>query len=60
MARTLFEVESEITKTQYELKNVHGSKTEVYARITGYYRPTHRWNIGKREEFRLRKPYEVK
>lgn len=33
--------------------------TEVYSRITGYYRPLANWNDGKREEFNDRKEYEV-
>ena len=34
-----------------------GEKTEVYSRITGYYRPVQNWNDGKREEFSDRKEY---
>ena len=36
-----------------------GKKTEVYSRITGYYRPVQNWNDGKLEEFKMRKVYEV-
>ena len=36
-----------------------GEKTEVYSRITGYYRPVQNWNDGKAEEFRERKVYNV-
>lgn len=36
-----------------------GGKTEVYSRITGYYRPLQNWNDGKSEEFLERKTYEV-
>ncbi len=36
-----------------------GSKTEVYSRITGYYRPVQNWNDGKSEEFKERKTYDV-
>lgn len=34
-------------------------KTEVYSRVAGYYRPVKCWNKGKREEFRLRKPFRI-
>ena len=34
-----------------------GAKTEVYSRITGYYRPVQNWNIGKTQEFKDRKTY---
>ena len=36
-----------------------GEKTEVYSRITGYYRPVQNWNEGKMEEFKERKTYDV-
>ncbi len=34
-----------------------GKPTEVYSRITGYYRPVQNWNDGKAQEFRDRKTY---
>ncbi len=34
-----------------------GQSTEVYSRITGYYRPVQNWNDGKIQEFRERKVY---
>ena len=36
-----------------------GRKTEVYSRITGYYRPVQNWNDGKSEEFKNRKTYNI-
>jgi len=36
-----------------------GKKTEVYSRITGYYRPVQNWNDGKSQEFKDRKVYDV-
>ena len=36
-----------------------GEKTEVYSRITGYYRPVQNWNDGKAQEFRDRKVYDI-
>ena len=36
-----------------------GKKTEVYSRITGYYRPVQNWNDGKRKEFEDRKVYDI-
>jgi ribonucleoside-triphosphate reductase len=33
--------------------------TEIYSRITGYYRPVRNWNDGKAEEFKKRKLYAV-
>ena len=36
-----------------------GGKTEVYSRITGYYRPVQNWNDGKSQEYKHRKLYDV-
>ncbi len=36
-----------------------GEKTEVYSRITGYYRPVQNWNDGKSQEFSDRKVYNI-
>ncbi len=36
-----------------------GGKTEVYSRITGYYRPVQNWNDGKTQEFKERKVYDI-
>ena len=36
-----------------------GKTTEVYSRITGYYRPVQNWNVGKAEEFKERKTYDI-
>ena len=34
-------------------------QTEVWARITGYYRPVQNWNDGKAQEFKDRKTYDI-
>ena len=36
-----------------------GKQTEVWSRITGYYRPIQNWNDGKVQEFADRKEYEL-
>ena len=36
-----------------------GGKTEVYSRITGYYRPVQNWNDGKTQEYKERKVYDI-
>ena len=38
---------------------VCGQKTEVYSRITGYYRPVQNWNDGKAQEYKDRMVYEI-
>ncbi len=36
-----------------------GEATEVYSRITGYYRPVQNWNDGKAQEYKERKVYDI-
>lgn len=53
--RTVAEIDADIAKVKAEMQDVHGTGTEVYARIVGYYRSVRNWNQGKREEYRHRK-----
>lgn len=52
--RTVAEIDADIAKVKADLENVHGTTTEVYARIVGYYRSVRNWNPGKREEYNHR------
>nr|MCR4640717.1 ribonucleoside triphosphate reductase [Lachnospiraceae bacterium] len=36
-----------------------GKKTEIYSRITGYYRPVQNWNDGKLQEYKNRVEYDI-
>ena len=36
-----------------------GKKSEVYSRITGYYRPVQNWNDGKTQEYKNRTVYDI-
>ncbi len=36
-----------------------GAPTEVYSRITGYYRPVQNWNEGKSQEYKNRQMYDI-
>ena len=47
-----------LTGEQYTCPHC-GRKTEVYSRITGYYRPVQNWNDGKTQEFKERKVYDI-
>ena len=47
-----------ITGEQYACP-ICGKKTEVYSRITGYYRPVQNWNDGKSQEYKDRKEYNI-
>lgn len=47
-----------LTGEQYTCP-VCGKETEVYSRITGYYRPVKNWNDGKIQEYKERKVYNI-
>ncbi len=47
-----------ITGEQYTCPTC-GKETEVYSRITGYYRPVQNWNDGKTQEYKDRKVYNI-
>ena len=47
-----------ITGEQYTCPHC-GKETEVYSRITGYYRPVKNWNDGKSQEYKDRKVYNI-
>ncbi len=47
-----------ITGEQYTCPHC-GKETEVYSRITGYYRPVKNWNDGKSQEFKDRRVYDI-
>ena len=53
------EIQKEIEKLKKEELELHGPKCEVYSRVVGYLRPVQGWNKGKKEEFALRKVYNI-
>lgn len=48
------------TETQQKAQTEVKVPCEVYSRIVGYLRPVQNWNVGKKEEFKDRKPFVVK
>ena len=53
------ELEAKLKDVKEQLKDVHGSKCEVFSRVVGYMRPVQNWNNGKKEEFAMRKTYNI-
>lgn len=41
------------------MNKICGMVTEVYSRVVGYFRPVDAWNKGKKEEFKLRKNFNL-
>lgn len=50
--------EQTLTQLKEQMKDVHGTKCEVYSRVVGYLRPVQGWNKGKQEEFAMRKNFK--
>lgn len=50
--------EQTLTQLKEQIKDVHGTKCEVYSRVVGYLRPVQGWNKGKQEEFAMRKNFK--
>lgn len=61
MSNRVSQLDSEISSIKEKLANPSelGSETEVYARVTGYYRATSGWNAGKVSELAERKSYKA-
>lgn len=53
------EIKSKINNLKEQIKDVHGTKCEVYSRVVGYLRPVQGWNKGKKEEFFQRKKFNI-
>ena len=57
--RTIQQIDNEINQLKIDLENVMGTKTEVYTRIVGYYRPVKAFNNGQAAQRSNRKNYKV-
>lgn len=53
------EIRSKIKDLKEQMEDVHGTKCEVFSRVVGYLRPVQNWNPGKKEEYFLRKNYDI-
>ena len=53
------EIKLKIEQLKEDLADVHGSPCEVFSRVVGYLRPVQNWNKGKKQEYFLRKKFNV-
>ena len=53
------DIQAEIDGLKEEIKEVKGTPCEVWSRVVGYLRPVQSFNVGKKEEYALRKNYDV-
>ncbi|RKX92855.1 MAG: hypothetical protein DRP59_04440 [Spirochaetes bacterium] len=54
---TIESIDKEIAALKDSLNSVQGTETEVYTRIVGYYRAVKNWNLGKKEEYKVRRTF---
>lgn len=53
------DIQAEIDALKEEIKEVKGTPCEVWSRVVGYLRPVQSYNVGKKEEFAMRKKMDV-
>ena len=53
------EIEKQLEVLRQEIKQVKGTKCEVWSRVVGYLRPVQSYNVGKQEEYHLRKKHDI-
>lgn len=53
------DIQKKIIELKEQMKEVKGTKCEVWSRVVGYLRPVQSFNVGKKEEFTLRKTYDI-
>lgn len=56
---TTNEIMQKINELKSRKENCLGTKCEVYSRVVGYLRPVSLWNEGKKEEFKIRKTFNI-
>lgn len=53
------ELQQNISALKQQIKDARGTPCEVFSRVVGYMRPVQNWNKGKKEEFAMRKMFNV-
>lgn len=53
------ELQQKISALKQQVKEARGTPCEVFSRVVGYMRTVQNWNKGKKEEFALRKMFDV-
>ena len=53
------DLQAKISELKEEMKEVKGTPCEVFSRVVGYLRPVQNWTHGKKEEFFMRKMYNI-
>lgn len=53
------EIKNKIEEVKKEMSEVKGTPCEVWSRVVGYLRPVQGFNVGKKEEYGMRKTYDV-
>ena len=56
---TKAEIAERIKFLKNEIKERRGERCEVFSRVVGYLRPVQNWNLGKKQEYSMRKVYDI-
>lgn len=56
---TKAEIAEKIKLLKQEISERRGEKCEVFSRVVGYLRPVQNWNKGKKQEYGMRKTYDI-
>lgn len=52
-------IDSKIDEVKLKMENAGKDTAEIYQKITGYARPVSNWNVGKKEEYKDRREYNI-
>jgi anaerobic ribonucleoside-triphosphate reductase len=52
-------IDSKIDEIKLKMENAGDNTAEIYQKITGYARPVSQWNLGKKEEYKDRREYDM-
>ena len=53
------EIAERIKVLKKEIAERRGEPCQVYSRVVGYLRPVQNWNLGKKQEYSMRKVYDI-
>lgn len=52
-------IDNKIDELKLKMESAGANTAEIYQKITGYARPVSQWNLGKKEEYKDRREYNM-
>lgn len=56
---TIQELDNKINEIKLKMEKAGTDTVETWTKITGYARPVSQWNLGKKEEYKDRREYNI-